>query len=659
MNWGSASLQAYIIKAILEEGYGLQAELMIGSTFSSYYAMLNDDELDVIPELWYSMLPDPMTDDSNVVLVGDGLAGAGEGFYISKDFAQTYGISSIEDMLRPEVAAIFSQGGNPPSLMIGPEGWGANAECEILFYSMGLDAQYQLIAADNGSAFNSNITSKLANGDPIFTYYWGPNAEIADLVKVTENLDPSKYSGWDAAVSAADGADYVLNTEELRSQNFEGFKEHLVSTAVSRTLLDGVHSEAVTFLTNFDMDSATLSGLAKYMDANDLNSAQAAAHYLETNNEWEAWVTSDAANAVTSGLANIENSQTAATETYRPMQLESTPEAWQWQQESDQVGLYSWTTSVRRNYSATAEDGMELHYQFIYELYTHADNQTDPENGPRDIIIHGETSRTASSLDDPNSSTSQDYFMITADNIEVTDAATIDHTWATFSAIQNNSWSESAIIKDHSFINWWAISHERAIELLDDNNILHRVTEYGVETLSQFGQRNGDNMLNGTQDADVIDGTGANDFIKADAGNDKILSGLGNDSISVGQGADHALGGEGDDTLILSVDGTWGAECYAYNVSSANNVGTGERINLSDYNRFSDVIDGGSGLDKIILSDSSDALFLDDVYTPVHHGVDSGTKARLLSVDHIYAGRGNDLIDLSSDELESGNDVTM
>ena len=185
------------------------------------------------------------------------------------------------------------------------------------------------------------------------------------------------------------------------------------------------------------------------------------------------------------------------------------------------------------------------------------------------------------------------------------------------------------------------------------------MTEYGVETLSQFGQRNGDNMLNGTQDADVIDGTGANDFIKADAGNDKILSGLGNDSISVGQGADHALGGEGDDTLILSVDGTWGAECYAYNVSSANNVGTGERINLSDYNRFSDVIDGGSGLDKIILSDSSDALFLDDVYTPVHHGVDSGTKARLLSVDHIYAGRGNDLIDLSSDELESGNDVTM
>jgi len=91
-----------------------------------------------------------------------------------------------------------------------------------------------------------------------------------------------------------------------------------------------------------------------------------------------------------------------------------------------------------------------------------------------------------------------------------------------------------------------------------------------------------------------------------------------------------------------------------------DNIGTGERINLNGFNQFNDVIDGGGAVDTIILTDGSDAFFVDNIYTahhsslilgPTTRGVDS--IKRVVDVEVINAGKGDDIIDFTSDQWES------
>jgi len=144
--------------------------------------------------------------------------------------------------------------------------------------------------------------------------------------------------------------------------------------------------------------------------------------------------------------------------------------------------------------------------------------------------------------------------------------------------------------------------------------------------------------------------------------NNDILQGDGNiDKIATLQGADVVYADDGNDIVTLTADAVWEGDYLAVNMSYGDNIGTGERINLNGFNQFNDVIDGGGGVvDTIILTDGSDAFFLDNIYTAHHssltlesttRGVDS-TK-RIVEIEVINAGKGDDIVDLTSDQWES------
>ena len=149
----------------------------------------------------------------------------------------------------------------------------------------------------------------------------------------------------------------------------------------------------------------------------------------------------------------------------------------------------------------------------------------------------------------------------------------------------------------------------------------------------------GDDVVHGTPAGDVIDGLGGNDLIFGEAGNDTLTGGTGSDFVS---------GGEGDDILDYSVDGEWGGNAGALNVE------TGETVSLDGLNQSTDVFDGGTGDDVLRLTDGDDAIFLDDRYSvfPQNEG------PRVVGVETIDAGAGDDLVDLTSLDYDYG-DVTI
>lgn len=148
---------------------------------------------------------------------------------------------------------------------------------------------------------------------------------------------------------------------------------------------------------------------------------------------------------------------------------------------------------------------------------------------------------------------------------------------------------------------------------------------------------------------------------------DDILNGTtGNDNISTLEGADVVYALAGNDTITLTADAVWSSGYVARNVDNSTAVGTNETITLEGLNTFSDVIDGGDDVDTLILTAGSDAFFIDDVYSDHHssltlssttQGIDS--TARMIDLETINAGDGNDVVDLTSDNFVLTNGVTI
>ena len=121
--------------------------------------------------------------------------------------------------------------------------------------------------------------------------------------------------------------------------------------------------------------------------------------------------------------------------------------------------------------------------------------------------------------------------------------------------------------------------------------------------------------------------------------------------------------GAGDDTIYLSSSDVFGGRLVALNTTTA------DRISLEGMTRFSSVIDGDEDVDTIYLTDESngDAFFLHDSYSGLHESVTAledgfgrETVARVISIETINAGDGDDIIDLTSPTFDmNGVGVTL
>jgi len=147
-------------------------------------------------------------------------------------------------------------------------------------------------------------------------------------------------------------------------------------------------------------------------------------------------------------------------------------------------------------------------------------------------------------------------------------------------------------------------------------------------------------------DATSVEGTTADDILNGTTGNDNI---------STLEGADVVYALAGNDRITLTADATWGSGYRATNVSNDSSFGTREKISIEGLNKFSDVIDGGDDVDTLILTTGNDAFFIDDVYAEHHSSLTLSTftqgiysTARVIDLETINAGEGNDIVDLTS-----------
>jgi Ca2+-binding RTX toxin-like protein len=158
----------------------------------------------------------------------------------------------------------------------------------------------------------------------------------------------------------------------------------------------------------------------------------------------------------------------------------------------------------------------------------------------------------------------------------------------------------------------------------------------------------------------ILAGDGGS-WISAGEGDDKIVGGIGVDYIvadnfyTSNTGADLISGGGGDDVIYLAASEAYSRWLSAKNVSSEFQTGTQELINLKNFLKTEDVVDGGADADTIHLDSGNIALFLHDAFSAFHEEAslskDSyGNKSvqRIDNIENIFGYDGDNLIDLTS-----------
>jgi serralysin len=138
---------------------------------------------------------------------------------------------------------------------------------------------------------------------------------------------------------------------------------------------------------------------------------------------------------------------------------------------------------------------------------------------------------------------------------------------------------------------------------------------------------NGDDVLSGSPQTDLVNLFGGNDFFFAGAGNDTVLGGTGNDALRGDAGNDELLGESGGDFLVGG--------------SGSDRLNGGAGNDTIDGGSGKDTLTGGTGFDRFDFNSVTESLpgtVSRDLITDFSHGVD---RIDLSSIDANSTIAGN------------------
>ncbi len=167
---------------------------------------------------------------------------------------------------------------------------------------------------------------------------------------------------------------------------------------------------------------------------------------------------------------------------------------------------------------------------------------------------------------------------------------------------------------------------------------------------NQFDAMDGNDAVSAGEGNDTVNGGLGNDTLDGGSGDDVLAGNDGDDVLKAGGGKDYLLGGAGNDSLQLTPSNTWSSSYRAKNdfLSAASVQNTDLKyVNLSGKNRFDAISNGGDGLDSVSLTSGNDALFADDAFSQLN-SLAASEISRLVAIDSIDAGAGDDLVDLTT-----------
>ena len=279
-NWPSGVATSHILKQVIETNFGLEVELQSGTNPIIFEAM-DAGSMHVHPEVWMpnqQNLHDTYVKERASVVMNEKPVQAVQGMCVTKYTADTYGISSIEDLTDPEKTAIFdTDGDGKPQVWIGAPGWASTVIERIRAKSYGYDAVMELEEYDGTVAWGALGAAVEAN-EPWIGFCYEPHFIFVayDLVYLEEPAhDPATWN----IVQPTDDPQWL--EKSMASTAWKGATLHLHYAAeVAENF-----PEVAALFDAYQMPSATLSTMGLELSLNDVDPEDFATKWIAENED--------------------------------------------------------------------------------------------------------------------------------------------------------------------------------------------------------------------------------------------------------------------------------------------------------------------------------------------------------------------------------------
>lgn len=277
LTWTGAKAIGYVIQAVIEGPLDSEAEIVKGLSDGSIIAAgmdKGDGSADVYTDLWMpnrQAIWDKYIDGAKTVAYNTPYKGT-QRMYVPAFMSDK--IKSIEDLAKPEIAAMFDKDGNGKGeYWAGDAGWKSTRMWQVKFKSYGLDSLWEAEVLPDAT-FKAQLKAAITKEKPILFYYWTPEWVHAayDLVAIEE---PARTEGCEAV--NFDGEDW-LETSTFNCVS----KDAEIYVAYSKSLEER-NPAVAKFLSQIKLDPAVVNDWILQIGRDKLDPRDVAEEWVEAN----------------------------------------------------------------------------------------------------------------------------------------------------------------------------------------------------------------------------------------------------------------------------------------------------------------------------------------------------------------------------------------
>ena len=278
-NWATGSATSNVLKLVIEENFGLEVELQNGTNPVIFEAM-DKGSMHIHPEVWLpnqANLHQKFVTENESVVMNTNPVTARQGMCVTKHTAETYDITSINDLTDPDKMAIFDKDGDgTPDVWIGAPGWASTAIERIRAKSYGYDAVMDLKEYD-GAVSWGEVGSATAANEPWIGFCYEPHFIFVayDMVYLEEPAhDPATWT----IVQPTDDPQWLEKSEASTAWKGATLHLHYAAEVAEK------YPEVAALFEGYEMPAEVLSQMGKEMTL-DGKSAEAFAREWVAANE--------------------------------------------------------------------------------------------------------------------------------------------------------------------------------------------------------------------------------------------------------------------------------------------------------------------------------------------------------------------------------------
>ena len=281
MNWTSGRIITGVAAFLMEQGYGCDVVVVPSATTTAVTSLAENNEPDVIPELWPNGAPAyfRLEEEGRVVKASDAFSAGGTEHWLVPSYL-------VEE--HPELATIEGILENPE--LVGgrfhscPDGWGCRNANDALVEAYDFESHgIEVFHHGSGETLMAALVSAYESGEPYFGYYWGPTAPLGKYDLVSVDMGPVDQETYECNLD--------VDCDDIGKTAWPSSPVYNVVTT------DLAEREPAVFelMQRLSFDNSEMNELLAWHSDNNATVDEAVVHFLQNRPDmWMSWLSEDA-----------------------------------------------------------------------------------------------------------------------------------------------------------------------------------------------------------------------------------------------------------------------------------------------------------------------------------------------------------------------------